>query len=38
MARSREGTDIYLSGTLRGEPIGLLQRDTRYWSVTHVPG
>ncbi len=31
------GDKIYLSEALRGEPVGLLQRDDRYWHISYGP-
>ncbi len=32
-----KGDKIYLSEALRGEPVGLLQRDDRYWHISYGP-
>ena len=31
------GELIYLSEALRGEPVGLVQKDTRYWTLLYGP-
>ena len=31
------GELIYLSEALRGEPVGLVQKDTRYWTLQYGP-
>ena len=32
-----KGTLIYLSEALRGEPVGLVQKDARYWTILYGP-
>lgn len=32
-----KGDKIYLSEALRGEPVGLLQKDDRYWHISFGP-
>ncbi len=32
-----KGTLIYLSEALRGEPVGLVQKDSRYWTILYGP-
>ena len=32
-----KGEMVYLSGALRGEPVGLVQQDHRYWTVMFGP-
>ncbi len=32
-----KGDKIYLSETLKGEPIGLSQKDERYWTIRFGP-
>ena len=31
------GALIYLSETLRGEPVGLVPQDDRYWTIQYGP-
>ena len=32
-----KGHKIYLSETLRGEPVGLSPQDDRYWTIRYGP-
>ena len=32
-----QGTLIYLSEALKGEPVGLVQKDARYWTILYGP-
>ena len=32
-----KGELVYLSVALRGEPVGLVQRDSRYWTILYGP-
>ena len=32
-----QGSLIYLSETLRGEPVGLVPHDDRYWTIQYGP-
>ena len=32
-----KGSLVYLSESLRGEPVGLVQLDNRYWRIQYGP-